>query len=261
MKDPHWTLATANVNGLRASVKRGFGPWLADNGADVLCMQELRMQADQMLEAHQPPAGWSAVQVDAEKKGYSGVSIWSRLPARSTATGLGLDWADREGRVARMETDEATIFSIYLPSGSSSPERQALKEAFMDHFFEWTAGLLREGRPMVLCGDLNIAHTEDDIHNAKSNKDTSGFLPHERAWFGRLLDQGWVDVWRSLHPTDRTWSWWSNRGQARALDRGWRIDYQLATPDLAARATDAWMQGREPHISDHCPVFVRYRRA
>ena len=173
---------------------------------------------------------------------------------------MGLDWADAEGRIVRADLDVASVVSVYLPSGSSGEARQAQKEAFMAHFFDFAQGLLDEGRPVVLCGDLNIAHTADDIHNPSGNKRNSGFLPHEREWFSTLLGQGWVDVWRSLHPGEKTWSWWSNRGQARALDRGWRLDYQLASPNLAARAREARIQGREPAISDHCPVTVVYER-
>ena len=253
-----WTLSTLNVNGIRAALKNGFQGWRSRSGADVLCLQELRMQADEMEAEHSRPRGWRHVQTDAEKKGYSGVSVWSRLPVLGTRTGCGLDWADREGRIARMDLEQATVVSVYLPSGSSGEARQAMKEAFMDHFFEWSRCLLDEGRPVVLCGDLNIAHTAMDIHNATANKKSSGFLPHEREWFSRLLDLGWVDVWRALHPEAREYSWWSNRGQARQLDRGWRIDYQLASPDLAAKASRAWITGRQPALSDHCAVNVTY---
>ena len=253
-----WTLSTLNVNGLRAATRKGFSEWRAENGADVLCLQELKMQADQVQDEHRPPPGWAPVQVDAEKKGYSGTAVWSRLPPRAQSSGCGLSWADAEGRVARLDLEPATVVSVYLPSGSSGPERQARKEAFMDHFLGWSRRLLDEGRPVVLCGDLNIAHTEQDIHNPVANKKSSGFLPHEREWFSRLLDLGWVDVWRRLNPGVQQYSWWSERGQARALDRGWRLDYLLASPDLAARAQRAWITGRSPALSDHCAVSATF---
>lgn len=253
-----WTLSTLNLNGIRAATRNGFRDWHAHSGADVLCLQELRMQAAQMEVEHGRPAGWAHVQADAEKKGYSGVAVWSRLPVLSASTGGGLDWADREGRIARLDLEPATVISVYLPSGSSGPERQALKEQFMAWFLDWSRELLARGRPVVLCGDLNIAHTERDIHNPSANKKNSGFLPHERAWFSELLAMGWVDVWRACNPSAQEYTWWSNRGQARALDRGWRLDYQLASPDLAAKARRAWITGRSPALSDHCPVNVTY---
>lgn len=253
-----WTLSTLNLNGIRAATRNGFPQWREQLGPDVLCLQELRMQAGQMEALHSRPPGWEHVQADAEKKGYSGVAVWSRLPVRGARTGGGLDWADREGRIARLDLDPATVISVYLPSGSSGPDRQAMKEEFMAWFLDWSAALLRERRPIVLCGDLNIAHTERDIHNPAANKKNSGFLPHERAWFSELLALGWVDVWRACNPGSQEYTWWSNRGQARALDRGWRLDYQLASPDLAAKAQRAWISGRSPALSDHCAVNVSY---
>ncbi len=254
-----WTLSTLNVNGLRACVRKGFPKWRARSGVDVFCLQEVRMWPDQMGKEHLPPRGWKAVHAVADKKGYSGASVWSRRPVQSQSVGCGLDWADAEGRVARMDLDVATVVSVYLPSGSSGDARQARKEAFMDHFARFSEQLLAEGRPVVLCGDLNIAHTELDIKNARSNQKNSGFLPHEREWFSRLLDLGWVDVWRSLNPGVEEYSWWSQRGAARDKNVGWRLDYQLASPDLAARAEKAWIVGRKPNLSDHCPVNVTYR--
>ncbi len=256
----HWVLSTVNVNGMRSATKKGFATWRQRSKSDVIAIQELRVHPDQEKAEHRPPRGWRRVSSDAEKRGYSGVSVWSRLPILQSSTGMGLDWADREGRIARADLDVATVVSVYLPSGSSGEVRQAQKEAFMAHFFDYAQGLLDEGRPVVLCGDLNIAHTRDDIHNPTGNKRNSGFLPHEREWFSTLLGQGWVDVWRHLHPDEKVWSWWSNRGRARELDRGWRLDYQLASPDLAAKAREARIQGRTPYLSDHCPIIVTYGR-
>lgn len=254
-----WTLATLNCNGLRSAMRRGFADWRHRADPDVLCMQELRMQAADMDATHSVPEGWEAVQSDAEKRGYSGTAIWSRLHATHRATGCGLDWADQEGRVSMMQLPEALVVSVYLPSGSSGEARQAMKEAFMSHFYDWSAGLLASGRPVVLCGDLNIAHQEIDIHDPKGNAKNSGFLPHERAWFTRLLELGWVDVYRRLNPETRMYSWWSNRGQARANNKGWRLDYQLASPVLAERAESCWIE-TDAGLSDHAPVFAKYRR-
>ncbi len=237
MSKTTWQLTTLNCNGLRSAVRKGFRDWRARCGADVIALQELRMQADQMDADHRAPRGWKSIQSDAEKKGYSGVSVWSRLPVDGPGTtACGIPLADHEGRFARLDTDQATVVSLYVPSGSSGPEKQANKDGFMEDFLAVSQGLLDAGRPAVITGDINIAHTPRDIHNPTGNKKNSGFLPHERAWLSRFLDQGWVDLFRHLNPEAQEYSWWSNRGQARAKDRGWRLDYIFVTPDLAARA-------------------------
>ncbi len=254
-----WTLSSLNVNGLRSGVRRGFGPWLRRRRPDVLCLQELRL--DPSLEPKgelAPPRRWRGEWNHAEKKGYSGVAVWSREPALDVRKGSGLGWSDLEGRVITAEYPSVRVVSVYVPSGARGV-RQPRKDAFLDHFLEFTGRLLAEGRPTVFCGDLNIAHTELDIHNPGGNKHSSGFLPHERAWMDRLLAQGWVDVYRKLHPEGRDYSWWSNNGRARELDRGWRLDYQIATPDLAERAVDARIE-RKAGLSDHAPVTITYRR-
>jgi exodeoxyribonuclease-3 len=257
-----WTLTTLNVNGLRSAVRKGFTTWRPREKCDVLCMQELRMQTEQMEKDHRPPRGWESVRMQAEKKGYSGVSSWSRLPVLESGTGIGLDWADNEGRTCWMvvETPDmgpVRVVSVYIPSGSSGELRQTMKDEFLEHMLVVTQQWLKSGIPTVICGDFNIAHKEIDIHNPKSNKKSSGFLPHEREWMDRLLAQGWVDVFRSCNPELQVYSWWSNRGRARELDRGWRLDYHIATPDLAARAEKAWIR-RDAGLSDHAPVSVRF---
>jgi exodeoxyribonuclease-3 len=258
-----WTLTTLNVNGLRSAVRKGFTSWRPKEKCDVLCLQELRMQEDQMEKDHRPPRGWDSVRVQAEKKGYSGVAAWSRLPVLESGTDMGLDWADREGRCCWLIVDApgigpVKVVSLYIPSGSSGELRQGLKDSLLEHWLTKTGEMLDTGLPTVVCGDYNIAHTEIDIHNPRSNKKSSGFLPHEREWMDRLLAQGWVDVFRAVNPDLQVYSWWSNRGRARELDRGWRLDYQIATPDLAARAEKAWI-GRTAGLSDHAPVSIRYR--
>lgn len=216
------------------------------------------MQRPEMGAEHLPPDGWSHAQVDAEKKGYAGSALWSRLQPTSVVEGIGLDWADTEGRVVRMDLGPATVMSIYQPSGSSGPERQARKERFMEHLLERSAGWLAEGRPTLLGGDFNIAHREIDIHDPKGNAKNSGFLPHERAWVDRLLALGWVDLFRALNPDARVYSWWSNRGQARFNNKGWRLDYLFASPSLAAKAERAWIEP-EANLSDHAPVLATFR--
>jgi exodeoxyribonuclease-3 len=256
-----WILGTLNLNGIRSATRRDFGKWRPRTRADVLCLQELRIQEDQMGPEHRPPRGWKRVQLNAQKKGYSGVAIWSRLPVLSTTEGGGWSEADDEGRIVRMDTTEASVVSVYLPSGSSGELRQQFKESFMERLFEYCQSLLDEGIPVAICGDLNIAHTAQDIHNPTGNKKNSGFLPHEREWMSRLLEQGWVDLFRTLNPEAQEYSWWSQRGRARELDRGWRLDYILANSILAERATRCWIQGRKPPLSDHCAVFAEFKRS
>lgn len=256
-----WRLTCMNVNGLRSASKKGLMPFLHDANPDVVCFQELRIQTDQLEDAHLPPPGWTAAQADAEKKGYSGASVWTRLPVIGGPTvRCGLPLADLEGRFCRVDTPEATIVSLYAPSGSSGEQRQAVKDTFLGDLRGLMDRLLAEGRPVLVCGDLNIAHTERDIHNPKANKDSSGFLPHERAWMTELLASGWVDLYRALHPEQQAYTWWSNRGQARALNRGWRIDYVLCSPELAERATSCRLQGAEPALSDHAAIWADFRR-
>ncbi len=258
-----WTLTTLNVNGLRSAVRKGFTSWRPKERCDVLCLQELRMQEEQMEKDHRPPRGWQSVRVQAEKKGYSGVAAWSRLPVLETGTSMNLEWADKEGRCCWLVVDApgigpVKVVSLYIPSGSSGDLRQSMKDEFLEHWLTQTQAMLDSGMPTVVCGDYNIAHREIDIHNPKANKKSSGFLPHEREWMDRLLAQGWVDVFRTCNPELQVYSWWSNRGRARELDRGWRLDYQIATPDLASRADKAWIS-RGAGLSDHAPVSVQYR--
>ena len=257
-----WVLTTLNVNGIRAAARKGFTAWRPKERCDVLAMQELRIQEHQMEREHKPPRGWTSVRVEAEKKGYSGVALWSRLPVLESGTGTGLDWADAEGRCCWQVVDApgmgpVKVVSLYIPSGSSGELRQAKKDAFLEHLLDQTQAMLDSGMPTIVCGDYNIAHTEMDIHNPRANQKNSGFLPHERAWMDRLLDQGWRDVFRDVHPDLQVYSWWSNRGRARELNRGWRLDYQIATPDIAARAAEASIN-RTAGLSDHAPVTIRY---
>jgi exodeoxyribonuclease-3 len=258
-----WVLTSLNLNGIRSAARKGFTNWRPKEKCDVLALQELRIQEEQMKPEHRPPRGWQGVRVQAEKKGYSGVATWSRLPVLETGTVMGLDWADKEGRCCWMVVDTpdfgpVKVISLYIPSGSSGEIRQGMKDDFLEHWLGETQRLLDQGMPTVVCGDYNIAHCEIDIHNPKANKKSSGFLPHERAWMDRLLAQGWCDVFRQLNPDTQEYSWWSNRGRARELNRGWRLDYHIATPDLAARAEAAWIS-RSAGLSDHAPVSVRYR--
>ncbi len=246
-----------NVNGLRAAARKGLAKHLEAIEPDVLLLQEIRATPEQLEPDLARPRGWQAHWHPAEKLGYAGVATWSRNGAHERL-GTGIDGPDPEGRVLRTRVGGVQLVNVYLPSGSSGPDAQARKEAWMDVFLPWSERIAATDEPVVLAGDLNIAHTELDIHNATANRKNSGFLPHERAWFGELLGRGWTDLVRAhLGPIQGPYSWWSNRGNARALDRGWRIDYLLGNAAAAARLAAVEVRragGLE--ISDHAPVTV-----
>ena len=251
---------TANLNGIRSAQRKGFFEWLPLQQADFVCLQELKAQpADIGAEMLNPP-GYDGYFHYAEKKGYSGVGIYARHQPVHVIEGLDVPEFDAEGRYIELVYDALSVVSVYLPSGSSGDIRQDAKYRFMDHFFAHLATLAASGREVLVCGDWNIAHREIDLKNWKSNQKNSGFLPQERAWLSRVLDElGWVDVYRHLHPdtTGEAYTWWSNRGLAWAKNVGWRLDYHLATPTLAARARHAAVF-KEQRFSDHAPLTVDY---
>jgi exodeoxyribonuclease-3 len=253
-------IITLNLNGIRSATGKGCFEWLAGQEADILCVQELKAQDADLHASMRSPAGFSGWFHHAEKKGYSGVGIYSRRAPDRVTVGIGNAEFDAEGRYVRADWKNLTVISVYLPSGSSSPERQQAKFRFMDEFFPHLVALRTEGREIVICGDWNIAHREIDLKNWKSNQKNSGFLPEERAWLGQVFDrQGWVDVYRRLHPetTGEAYTWWSNRGQAWARNVGWRIDYQIATPGIGAAASRAEVF-KERRFSDHAPLTIDY---
>lgn len=251
---------TANLNGVRSAHRKGFFNWLALQEADFVCLQELKAQAPDMTPEMLNPAGYQGYFHYAEKKGYSGVGIYARTQPERVIEGFGVAEFDAEGRYIELVYEGFSVISVYLPSGSSGDTRQEAKFRFMNHFFEHVRELIGQGRELVICGDWNIAHQEIDLKNWKSNQKNSGFLPEERSWLSRLFNElGWVDVYRRLHPdtTDEAYTWWSNRGQAWARNVGWRLDYQIATPALATRATSASIYKAE-RFSDHAPLTIDY---
>lgn len=255
------TISTWNVNGLRAALRKGFADWVSDHAPDVLMLQEVRALPEQLPAGWRDPEGWHVTWHPAQKKGYSGVATLTRGPHQVISRGLPDDPDDVEGRVLQVRWQGLRLVNVYLPSGSSSEARQAEKERWMARFLPVAAELARSDEPTILVGDLNIAHTEDDIWNPKGNKNNSGFLPHERHWFGELLGCGWTDAFRRhFGPQKGPYTWWSNRGKAREKDRGWRIDYALCNPALAARLQQVTVD-REAGttISDHAPITVTFR--
>jgi len=253
-------IISLNLNGIRSAWSKNVLPWAVAQQADVIATQELKAQLPDLSPEMLAPDGMRAYYHCAEKKGYSGVGIWSRQLPEKVVEGFDGGEFDAEGRFLRADFGNLSVISLYLPSGSSSPERQEAKFRFLDAFFPHLQALRAEGREIVLCGDWNIAHQAIDLKNWKSNQKNSGFLPEERAWLSRVFDElGLVDVYRRLHPeaTAECYTWWSNRGQAWAKNVGWRIDYQIATPGIAATARSASVY-KDARFSDHAPLTIDY---
>ncbi|MFZ6799393.1 exodeoxyribonuclease III [Undibacterium sp. Di24W] len=253
-------IISANLNGIRSASKKGFFDWMKKEAPDFLCVQELKAQQDDMTEDFLRPHGYHGHFHYAEKKGYSGAGVYSKQKPDAVHIGFGSTEFDAEGRYVRCDFGDLSIISVYCPSGSSSPERQEAKFRFMAEFAPHLKSLIDAGRELVICGDWNIAHKEIDLKNWKSNQKNSGFLPEERAWMTHLFEEmGWVDVYRRLHPdtTAEAYTWWSNRGQAWANNVGWRIDYHVATPGIAAKAKAAAIY-KDERFSDHSPLIINY---
>jgi exodeoxyribonuclease III len=252
-------IITLNLNGIRSASKKGFFSWMQEQKADFVCVQELKAQAANMSPEIIAPAGYLGYFHYAEKKGYSGVGIYTMHKPDAVIEGLGIPEFDAEGRYLEIQFDKLSIISLYLPSGSSSIERQAVKIRFMEAFMPHLVALMQSKREFILCGDWNIAHTEKDLKNWRGNKKNSGFLPEERAWLTELFEKvGFVDVFRKLYPELEAYTWWSNRGQAWAKDVGWRIDYQIATPGMCKAAQSAKIY-KEQRFSDHAPLIIDYK--
>jgi exodeoxyribonuclease III len=249
---------TFNANGIRSAATKGFFTWLARQEAEVVCLQETKAQEHQLAEACYKPEGYHCYFYDAEKKGYSGVALYARRCPERVVTGLAWADMDGEGRYLQADFGGVSIASVYLPSGSSGPERQAVKFAFLKRFAPFLAELRRGPRELILCGDWNIAHKPIDLKNWRANQKNSGFLPEERAWMDELFGPaGFVDAFRVVNQEPDQYTWWSNRGRAREKNVGWRIDYQVITPGLreAVRAASIYTGER---FSDHAPLTVDY---
>jgi exodeoxyribonuclease-3 len=251
-------IITLNLNGIRAATRKGLFAWLARQRADVVCVQEVKAQAGDMTPEILAPGPFKGFFHCADKRGYSGVGLYTRHVPLKVTEGIGIADIDREGRYLRADFDHLSVISVYLPSGSSGPERQQVKFRFMERFFPQLRSLKEEGREIVLCGDWNIAHREIDLKNWRGNRKNSGFLPEERAWLTQVFDElGWVDVFRRIDPRPEQYTWWSNRGQAWAKNVGWRIDYHVATPKLAAAGKRVAIY-KEKRFSDHAPLIIDY---
>jgi exodeoxyribonuclease-3 len=260
------TVSTVNVNGLRAAAKKGYLEWLQASSADVVCLQEVRAEPAELSEEVHSPSGWHGVYAPSSLKGRAGVGVLSRVEPTSVRVGFGVSEFESSGRYVEIELPGVVVASLYLPSGDVGTEKQDEKDRFMAAFLPYLVSLREKaavsGREVLVCGDWNIAHQQADLKNWKTNQKESGFLPYEREWMTSVFASGYNDVVRALHPdVAGPYSWWSYRGKAFDNDSGWRIDYQVATDGLAARARSAVVERAATYAerwSDHAPVTVVY---
>lgn len=248
-----------NVNGIRAAIKNGILDWLSDKDYDVLCFQEVKATPDQVdLSGFEAMGyqltGWHS----AEKKGYSGVAILSKIEANKVEAGCGIPLYDSEGRILRADFGDITLLNCYFPSGTSGDSRQEVKMQFLDDFKQYVSELRKERSNLIICGDYNIAHTPNDIHDPVRNKNTTGFLPEEREWMTQWFEDGFTDAFRYLNPELTEYSWWSYRAAARANNKGWRIDYHSVSDSLRDRLVACRHMTDGVH-SDHCGVWLELK--
>lgn len=251
-------VTTLNANGIRSAANKGFFDWFTEHRPDVLCLQEVRANVAQLQATAYWPGEYHAFYYDAARKGYSGVALYTRREPDCVLRGFGWPEFDQEARYLEARFGNLSIASIYVPSGSAGPERQAAKFAFLDRLRPFLDNLMQSGRDYLLCGDFNIAHRQIDLKNWRSNQKNSGFLPEERAFMDELIEQaGWIDAFRVVDPRPEQYTWWSNRGQAWAKNVGWRIDYHLATPGLGQQVRRACIY-KDARFSDHAPLTLDY---
>ena len=248
------TIITYNINGIRAAIKKDLPKWLSASNADVLCLQEIKAKPEQFDESIFNELGYTCFINSAEKAGYSGVAILSKINPKHVEYGCGIEKIDFEGRVIRADFEDYSVLSVYFPSGSN-PLRQAFKMEFLVLFHDYITKLKKKIPNLIISGDYNICHTEIDIHNPKVNKNSSGFLPEEREWVSQFIASGFVDSFRLLNADPHHYSWWSYRANSRAKNLGWRIDYNMISDSLLPKLKRAKVLPAAKH-SDHCPVLV-----
>lgn len=254
-------IVSYNVNGIRAAIKKGLIEWLENASVDVLCVQETKASPDDIDISIFTSMGYHVAWYPAQKKGYSGVAIFSKKKPDNIVYGNGYEMSDAEGRVVRIDIGDLTIVNAYFPSGTSGEERQAYKYQWLNEFYTYIQDLKKERPSIIVAGDYNIAHKEVDIHDPKGNKKSSGFLPEERAWMDQFTKNGWVDSFRQIHPeATGAYSWWSQRfPSVRLNNKGWRIDYLCTTETLAKKIKNAAILPDVKH-SDHCPILVELKK-
>ncbi len=244
-----------NVNGLRAAIQKGFCEWLVGTGADYVCLQEIKLDNYAPLQVVFESLGYHSYWMPALKKGYSGVAILAKQPCNKVQFGCGCELYDNEGRIIGIDTGNTLLLNVYMPSGTSGPQRQAFKMEWLEFFHGYVDKLRQERTSFIICGDYNIAHQEIDIHNPKTNVKSSGFLPEEREWVTKLLDLGLYDAFRHLNADPHQYTWWTYRAGARDKNLGWRIDYHLVSQPLREKLKKAVILN-EVRFSDHCPVLI-----
>mgnify|MGYP001544795313 CR=1 FL=1 len=248
-----------NVNGIRAAINKGFLDWLRTDPADVICVQETKASRENIDHLPFHEMGYMDYWFSAQKKGYSGVAVFSKLKPDHVQYGNGHGPSDEEGRVIQMDFGSLRLINAYFPSGTSGGERQEFNYQWLDEFFRYITKLKKKYPQMILCGDYNIAHQAIDIHDPKGNKNSSGFLPEERAWMDKLFASSWVDSFRVFHPEPHRYTWWSQRfPTVRAQNKGWRIDYINTTKELSSKLVNADIFPEVKH-SDHCPVYLEIK--
>lgn len=250
-----------NLNGIRAALNKGFIEWLKTDPADIICIQETKAQKENVDHTLFNDLGYQDYWFSAQKKGYSGVAVLTKIKPDKIEYGNGSKSSDDEGRIIQLMFGDIRLINAYFPSGTSGDERQAFKYKWLDEFQTWLNKQKKKTPKMILCGDYNIAHHEIDIHDPKGNKKSSGFLPEEREWMTKFLNSGWVDVFRKFHPEPHRYSWWSQRfPSVRLQNKGWRIDYITVTEPLKNKLKDAEIYPDVKH-SDHCPVYIEIKLA
>ena len=251
-------IITLNCNGIRAAARKGLFNWLATVDADIVCLQETKAQIDQLTDPIFHPDNFHSYYFDADKKGYAGTALYCRAKPLKITKGLGFEIADSEGRYLQADFNGLSVASLYLPSGSAGEERQARKLAFMGQYMQHMEMLRKDDREYIICGDWNICHKEIDLKNWKANKKNSGFLPEERQWLDELYyELGFIDAFRMVNQDADQYSWWSNRGQARAKNVGWRLDYHVISSGLRNKVMSAEIY-TDQNFSDHAPVILDY---
>lgn len=252
-------IITYNVNGLRSALSKGFTDWLAEELPDIVCLQETKAQPDQIPTLEFEALGYRSFFFSAEKKGYSGVAILTRITPDHLEYGMGMQEYDREGRFLRADYGDLSIVSVYHPSGTTGEERQAFKMKWLEDFRHYVMKLSKTRKKLILCGDYNICHRPIDIHDPVRNANSSGFLPEEREWMSLFLESGFTDTFRYFLPEEpHQYTWWSFRANARNNNKGWRIDYCMVSPEVIPLLKDAYILPQVKH-SDHCPAVVELK--
>jgi exodeoxyribonuclease-3 len=249
-----------NVNGIRAAIRKGFLEWLATDPADIICLQETKAEQKDIDTNELHKLGYHDYWFSAQKKGYSGVAVFTKILPDHVAYGNGHGASDEEGRVIQLDFGKIRLINAYFPSGTSGEHRQSFKYEWLDECTAWLKKLRKTHPQLILCGDYNIAHQEIDIHDPKGNKNTTGFLPQEREWMTQFFESGWIDTFRHIHPEPHRYSWWSQRfPSVRLNNKGWRIDYISITDTLRSKLKDAEIFPDVKH-SDHCPVYLELKK-